>query len=76
MAAFSVELVEVPELLELCPRSSLIDSLVLVPRLDRSELIEVVLIPLLPLTLTARGGSAVVSKVIGRSPNFLEAGGL
>jgi hypothetical protein len=40
-----LELVELEELV--CPRSWLNDSVELLPKLDRSELIELVLIPLL-----------------------------
>jgi hypothetical protein len=45
IASLELELVELEELD--CPRSWLSDSVELLPKLDRSELMELVLIPLL-----------------------------
>jgi len=61
-----LELVEV-EVLD-SPRSWLSDSVELLPKLDRSELIELVLIPLLRCTSAARGsvGGGLASHLIGR----------
>ncbi len=55
MAEVTLELVELEEVD--CPRSSLSDSVELLPKLDRSELIELVLIPLFLLGASAARGA-------------------
>jgi hypothetical protein len=67
IAEFWLELVELDVLDS--PKSSASDSLVLGFKLDRSELIELVLIPLLLCTSAARGsgGGAPDSYPIGKS---------